>query len=98
MKRKPDGALTQLEAIAAVKLNPILYKVYIDSDLRKVKALHYDLNTNRIVTEKEDDTISLDLWFQTDHQLGYLFTNYFHAYAYSLKCKERVRDNNWRTP
>ena len=34
-------------------------------------------------------------WFKPSYsqiKLGFCFSNYFHAYAYSLKCKERNRD------
>ena len=29
-------------------------------------------------------------------QIGFTFDNYFHAYAYSLKCKERARVDHTR--
>jgi hypothetical protein len=92
----PEGALNQIEAIAIAKQKGIIYKVYsngfstIKNDRGKLIAARttkYNMSINKIDTVGHKSDIVLGAWFRSEVQLGYLFDNYFHAYAYSLKRK-----------
>lgn len=85
---KPHGALNKDELLALVKPGMHLYKVFGDRDM------HTEICTGKIegdviITEDPHGVCHISNWF-TDQPSGvykYLFDNYFHALAYSLKLK-----------
>lgn len=81
----------EFEAIAP---KTVIYKVWseingVKGKLTKATVAVYVVD-GKIETTNPRDIIHFSTWFK--RKRGYLFTNYFHAYAYSLKCKERTRD------
>lgn len=87
----PPGALTEQE-LRIIEVGQIIYKVW--SEINGVRGkltkatIEGHLDDGKIATVVPQDTIYFSTWFKRER--GYLFTNYFHAYAYSLKCKERA--------
>jgi hypothetical protein len=88
---KPPGALSKEELLALVKPGQVIYKVFKDFDEIIGFISHtvcdggVSLSSSHISTIKAQKTIYLDSWFKKEY--GYLFDNYFHALAYSLKLK-----------
>lgn len=94
MKRRteaPPGAMTEQE-LEAVTPRTVIYKVWNENDAgdidKAIVARH--ASGGRVPTVDSKHIIYFETWFA--RKRGYLFTNYFHAYVYSLKCKERNRE------
>ena len=88
---KPPGALSK-KAILKLALNKgqPLYKVYSDGDLDAVVCTGKIERKSIIKTVDEADVCHIDNWFQSHPKrltFRYIFDNYFHALAYSLKLK-----------
>jgi hypothetical protein len=75
-RKKPVGALTLLEGRTAKGPWYVVYKVGGSLVKRKTCPASWFFNHDK----------------GGFRQLGWVFTNYFHAYAYSLKCKAKARD------
>jgi hypothetical protein len=94
---KPHGALTKEELLALVKPGWVLYKVFKKHDGVIGYLSHAictgETNGERISTTKVVPTIYLDNWFEKD--FGFIFDNYFHALAYSMRLKHehQVREH-----
>ena len=89
----PPGALTKEQLREMCKHPCIIYKAYNrESKPKKIEVLGEYNGWNYIATKDPTDSISVFSWFpKAGKGLGYLFENYFHAYAYCLKCKEHKR-------
>jgi len=93
MTKAPQGAMIELELEASTH-GTVIYKVWketTDGIVGKITRaiVESNLGDGRIATTDPRDLIYFSTWFKRER--GYLFTNYFHAYAYSLKCKEQAR-------
>lgn len=94
MNKLPAGAITKKELLALRECpNTIIYKVFHRFGLkRKVKGqiskatLDGTYNKGVIHAKETGKQIFLSSWYGKT-PMGCLFTNYLHAYAYSLKCK-----------
>lgn len=90
---KPHGALSKEELLALVKPGQIIYKVYHYFNGLTNDGVGYishvvcedQVSDSKIFTTESKKTIYLRNWFEKTY--GYLFNNYFHALAYSLKLK-----------
>ena len=85
---KPPGALSKDELLALVKPGQHLYKVYGDCDISGVVCTG-KINNKIIDTIDPIDVCHVDNWFGKKYTTiyKYIFDNYFHALAYSLKLK-----------
>ena len=97
---KPVGALTREEVLAVVRRHGIIYKVRklkyssIISKIMKVETRAFSADGYAVVTAKPEQTIILRRWFIEKPPIGYLFDNYFHALAYSLKVKANLKEKD----
>jgi hypothetical protein len=93
--KPPVGALTRDEAVALAKVKgSIIYKVYSGiytyrpGHISKMQVRGFDgskiLSSIRNKDGNETGT-ALSWWYEDNY--GYLFSNYFHALAYSEKLK-----------
>jgi hypothetical protein len=86
---KPPGVLSKKQAMTLGKSKgSILYKVFNDTDLHVAVCTGKIIN-DIIYTVDPADVCHLDMWFEKreNRVCMYLFDNYFHALAYSLKLK-----------
>ncbi len=86
---KPHGALSKDELLALVKPGQDIYKVFDTLD-GAVGHISRAVLTGKHSGQKIDAADSIkDIFFDTwfEKRYGYLFDNYFHALAYSLKLK-----------
>jgi hypothetical protein len=101
---KPKGALTWPQAVKLAKQRKPLYKVYLDGNnpngpnkvipTGKINPRSDHLAGDQIVAA--GDQIVADggwiyqhEWFGGKQEWGWVFSNYFHALAYSLKVKAK---------
>jgi len=85
------GAASEDEVMALVKRGHTIYKVF-SRDKRLVAVKQPYLDGSNIFSKTKLDIINLSFWFRNEIPPGYLFSNYFHAYAYLLKCKATPDD------
>jgi hypothetical protein len=93
---RPKGALTWPQAVKLAKQRQPLYKVYLDGrnpdgpnpnkvipsgEIRR----NHDPDDDQIVAA--GSRIYRHAWFGGKQEWGWVFSNYFHALAYSLKLK-----------
>jgi hypothetical protein len=90
MTKAPPGAMTERE-LETVVPQTVIYKVWDENDAGDIDraVVMGPACDGRAPTTDSQHTIYFETWFKKKR--GNLFTNYFHAYAYSLKCKERNR-------
>jgi hypothetical protein len=95
---KPPGALSKDELLALVKPGKVIYKVFRKYDARIIGQISKmvcsgEVNHTRVLsTPSERQSLWFTNWFSQDRTKvgsGHLFTNYFHALAYSLKLKAK---------
>jgi hypothetical protein len=93
--KTPAGALTRPEVEALARMpGSIIYKVFgpiiEDIPISKLCVASYDKSKDFI-----DGAVGgnrgchIAAWFSGGRRIGYLFSNYFHALAYSLQCKNK---------
>ena len=88
--KKPHGALSKEELLALVKPGQVIYKVHKilrgeKGFIRCAICTGSYTSSNLIKTVVAEHSFYLKNWFEKE--FGYLFDNYFHALAYSLKLK-----------
>ena len=91
--KKPHGALSKDELLALVKPGQVIYKVFKGRDDFDTGEISQFVCTGNIsytgssIIEAVDykKALYLNNWFEK--KWGYVFDNYFHALAYSLKLK-----------
>jgi hypothetical protein len=86
---KPPGALSRKQVLALGKIRGrVIYKVFdVDADLHSVTC-NGEVKNGFIMTIDQQDVCHTGMWFNHRRKsFGYLFDNYFHALAYSLKLK-----------
>ena len=88
----PHGALSKDELLALVKPGQIIYKVYsgnkggLDAGvLHEVRCLGINPTGMYIQAVPDQRNTYFKNWYEKGW--GYIFNNYFHALAYSLKLK-----------
>lgn len=88
----PPGALTWTTALKLAKQKQPLYKVlFMDSLVRKTLPsgnIVYYTHPDGPAIQAEGGYIYKKEWFGGQQQWGWVFSNYFHALAYSLKLKK----------
>lgn len=89
----PPGALSLEEVTQYAVPGSIIYKVFDDMDgyfgvISKVVACHRYMGGEVIEATVDLKRIYLDCWFGVK-PFGFLFSNYWHAYAYSLKIRSK---------
>lgn len=84
---KPHGALSKKEVLSLGKRRgQHIFKVFaVDADLHSV-ICNGVVREGFILTIDQQDVCHTEMWFGST-SFGYLFDNYFHALAYSLKLK-----------
>ena len=88
---KPHGALSKNKLLALVKPGQSIYKIYGDGNIHKATCTgRINGKEKLIMTVDDTDVCHLKNWFGKNRQTliyKYIFDNYFHALAYSLKLK-----------
>lgn len=105
-ENRPVGALSRQEAekLAQVK-GSVIYKVYgvwrkpAKPYLSKLTVCGYSpregiIKSSTMNAQGYPTSTVLAHWFGDGERYGYLFSNYFHALAYSLHLKRGIKDAN----
>jgi hypothetical protein len=94
--KTPAGALTrpEVEALARVP-GSVIYKVYdppFKPTIMKLYVKHCNWDADYIDGHVDGSPgCHIGAWF-CQKSCGYLFSNYFHALAYSLQCKNKSKE------